>query len=109
MISLTAMSSTPLPDRKQKVTTDLYDVQTAVIDVLSVDVYTLAIFSETQVAVQTFIRKLLYKLIDFAVPVDVGWSNKDYVSNWRIKYKEKLLENYDKKNYLYSCRIRNDC
>jgi|GEM_PF-5712412 len=95
MISLTAMSSTPLPETKQ--TTAIvkdFHVSTIVGDVLSfsfVDYDVVTIFSGH--STQNYVVRNFEPVKSFATILDVGWQSLDARFE-QIRFTEKLNSNY---------------
>ncbi len=116
MISFTAVSSTPLPEQKQKTTfqTEL-SVPFVVADVLSFSYVSAEPFTAVMPGSSTlgtpFVQKSV-KPLDFAIVPDIGWRICEQRFR-QIPYKEKLLENYNlhfkNKPLLDTSTIRGDC
>lgn len=93
MISFTAVSSTPLPDRKPTAFTDVNIVPTVLVDVLFTADTCVFVFS--QIIESDFSSLKIVKPTFAAVITDVGWQRYQQLYNYTF-YKEKLLPEQNK-------------
>ena len=114
MIGFTALASTPVTEKKQKIEiVKVFKAQTIVDIVLTNDLDTVTMFDKVfLVQTPVYLKFRTEPIFYQAIITDVGWqSSKRYFKE--IPYTEKLLENYNlhfkQRIEIPNNKIRNNC